>query len=63
MSFTCQLVPEPVTVMAYCVLPLVVPWELTRCCVAVTMNVRLDGPNVRSESTTAVPVDTCSGWS
>ncbi len=59
MSLTCQLVPEPVTVIAYCVLPLVVPFELTRCCLAVTMNVRLDGPKARSELITAVPVDTC----
>ena len=28
MSLTCQLVPEPVTVTAYCVLPVVVPFAL-----------------------------------
>ena len=44
MSLTCQLVPDPVTVTAYCVLPLLVPFEVTRCCVPVTMKVRLDGP-------------------
>jgi hypothetical protein len=48
-----------VTVTAYCVLPLVVPRELTSRCPVVTMNVRLDGPNARSELITAVPVETC----
>ena len=59
MSLTCQLLPEPVRVTAYCVLPLLVPWELTRCCVVLTMNVRLDGPKARSELMAAVPVETC----
>ena len=59
MSLTCQLVPEPVTVTAYCVLPCVVPFALTSRCPAVTMNVRLEGPNARSELITAVPVETC----
>ena len=59
MSFTCQLVPDPVSVTAYWLLPLLVPFEVARCCVPVTMKVRLDGPNARSELITAVPVDTC----
>ena len=59
MSFTCQLVPEPVTVTAYCVLPLVVPFALASCWSAVMMNVMLEGPNARSESIMAVPVETC----
>ena len=57
--FPGQLVPEPVTVIAYRVLPLVVPFALTSRWPAVMMNVMLEGPNARSESITAVPVETC----
>ena len=35
--------------IAYCVRPLLVLFALTRCCPAVTTNVRLDGPKARSE--------------
>ena len=59
MSLTCQLLPEPVTVTAYCVLALLVPSEVASRCPAVTMNVMLEGPNARSELITAVPVETC----
>ena len=59
MSFTCQLAPEPVTVTAYCVLPLLVPLRVTSRWPVVTVNVMLDGPNARSELITAVPVETC----
>ena len=59
MSLTCQLVPEPVTVTAYCVLPLLVPLAVTSRCPAVTTNVMLEGPNARSELITAVPAETC----
>src|SRR4029077_17834650 len=62
MSLTCQLVPDPVTVTAYWALPLLVPLAVARCCVPVAMNVKLDGPKVRSAVIAAVPVDTCF-WS
>src|SRR5215470_7448002 len=62
MSLTCQLVPDPVSVIAYWLLPWLVPFEVTRCCVPVTMKVRLDGPKARIELIAAVPVDTCF-WS
>ncbi len=56
MSFTCQLMPDPVSVTAYWLL--LVPFEVVRCCVPVTMKVRLDGPKARIELISAVPVDT-----
>src|SRR5579859_5510906 len=62
MSLTCQLLPDPVTVTAYCALAWLVPLEVASRWPAVTTNVMLDGPNARSELITAVPVETCF-WS
>ncbi len=62
MLSTCQLVPDPVTVIAYCAVPLLVPLAVTRCWLLVTTKVRLEGPNERSELICAVPVETCF-WS
>ena len=59
MSLTCQLLPEPVTVTAYCVLPLLAPLGADQLLVVVTTNVMLDGPKARSELIAAVPVETC----
>src|SRR4029077_81813 len=62
MLSTCQLEPDPVTVIAYWALPLLAPFEVVRCCVPVATKVRLDAPKARIELITPVPVDTCR-WS
>ena len=59
MSLTCQLLPTPVTVTAYCALDWLRPAVSVICSVIVTMKVMLDGPYALSEPMTALPVETC----